>query len=475
MRAKSSLLIAALLIQAASGSADLITLNGDETSDHFAWTRYYFDVTQCGTLKFRVPMPDGSLECSWNTFVCWEPRIRVWADEVELTPDVDFWWMTYNEGYVNRGAWIYVPNPGRSYDQVDVELEDRQRISTNAGLLTYEIPWYTYDVTNYCRPTGWIDAGSPIVLSCLQEALGTYGGNPNLAPSAWGDVEAISLWMRNEMLAQENDWAERTASEVLASLEGDCMDLTVAFCALCRRRGIPARPCGGMALAIPNACGYEFPEDNLHIFAEYWDGTRGTWVALDPFFGTEFASVSIVWHAAAEDLDGGIIPRVWPDCGAVMYADIPCDSQQLGRTGSLWPRDPRPAPGGDLVALELSTLPFEPPGMMPPSDGSGYGSVAEEVCARGFDGSLALTSSPNPFSSCTHFSFEIPRFELVTLRIYDVRGRLVRMLFEEQCEGSRDVEWDGRDDHGELLAPGVYLVRFQSGGISATRKVLLLR
>ena len=82
---------------------------------------------------------------------------------------------------------------------------------------------------------------------------------------------------------------------------------------------------------------------------------------------------------------------------------------------------------------------------------------------------------PNPFSSRTTITLDLPRAGRVNLSIYDVTGRLMATLANEpKTAGRFDVVWDGRGPEG--LAPaGIYFVRMRSGDFSATRKLVLLR
>ncbi len=84
---------------------------------------------------------------------------------------------------------------------------------------------------------------------------------------------------------------------------------------------------------------------------------------------------------------------------------------------------------------------------------------------------------PSPTRAVTTIGFEVPVAGRVTLRIYDVAGRLVRELFEREYEGPARGEtvWDGRDDAGRPVAAGAYLYRLEVGERSATRKIMLLR
>ncbi|MCP4290948.1 MAG: T9SS type A sorting domain-containing protein [bacterium] len=62
---------------------------------------------------------------------------------------------------------------------------------------------------------------------------------------------------------------------------------------------------------------------------------------------------------------------------------------------------------------------------------------------------------PNPFNPSTNLGFHLPRELPVSLRIFDVSGRLVRELLSVRIEpqGHGQAHWDGRDDRGGL-APG---------------------
>ncbi|MEO8166665.1 MAG: CotH kinase family protein [bacterium] len=84
---------------------------------------------------------------------------------------------------------------------------------------------------------------------------------------------------------------------------------------------------------------------------------------------------------------------------------------------------------------------------------------------------------PNPFNPSTKISFSIPHHEAVTLAVYDVYGRLIRNLIANQTydQGTYNVQWDGRNDAGLVVASGVYFGRLTAGTFSATRKMNLLK
>lgn len=89
---------------------------------------------------------------------------------------------------------------------------------------------------------------------------------------------------------------------------------------------------------------------------------------------------------------------------------------------------------------------------------------------------------PNPFSSLTAISYSIPgsadgsQRSAVSLKIYDISGRLVCTLVNELQEAGRyEVSWDGRDDSGKLVPSGVYFCKLKAGKFTAIKKLILLR
>jgi hypothetical protein len=83
---------------------------------------------------------------------------------------------------------------------------------------------------------------------------------------------------------------------------------------------------------------------------------------------------------------------------------------------------------------------------------------------------------PNPFNPTTVIRFTVPEDGIVSLRIYDVAGRLVRTLANEKRQANHyEIQWDGRDERGQRVASGVYFYRLVAGKHSATKKMLLLK
>jgi len=86
---------------------------------------------------------------------------------------------------------------------------------------------------------------------------------------------------------------------------------------------------------------------------------------------------------------------------------------------------------------------------------------------------LLTGNAPNPFRSSTLISFSTTKEGDARLRIYDVEGRLVNTLIEGPLPpGSHAVRWNGEDDAGRRVPPGVYFYRLQGDDGSACRKLV---
>jgi len=108
--------------------------------------------------------------------------------------------------------------------------------------------------------------------------------------------------------------------------------------------------------------------------------------------------------------------------------------------------------------------------------GSGESSVLASQLPKTFSVSQ---NYPNPFNPSTTIQYDIPQGESPTpvdINIYDLRGRLVRKLVDEdKTPGRYQVHWDGRNDRGQKVSSGVYLYRIEAGDFISTRKMIMVR
>lgn len=83
-----------------------------------------------------------------------------------------------------------------------------------------------------------------------------------------------------------------------------------------------------------------------------------------------------------------------------------------------------------------------------------------------------------PISSTVQPSIRVHSEEemLAQLLLYDVTGRVVRTLFAAEMQaGVTTIRFNGRDDQGNPLPSGTYLVRLTTGGISLSKKLIVIR
>jgi len=89
---------------------------------------------------------------------------------------------------------------------------------------------------------------------------------------------------------------------------------------------------------------------------------------------------------------------------------------------------------------------------------------------------LSVDNHPNPFTGNTTLKIGLPSRSDVTLEVFDVAGRRVRLEdLHAQSAGWQSVSFDGRDDAGRPLASGVYFYRVHAAGTSVTHKMILVR
>jgi len=86
-------------------------------------------------------------------------------------------------------------------------------------------------------------------------------------------------------------------------------------------------------------------------------------------------------------------------------------------------------------------------------------------------------NAPNPFNPATVIKYDLPQSSRVSLKIFDVAGRLVRQLRtgEHEEAGAHQAIWNGRDDGGRTMASGTYFYKLDAGTYSATKRMLLIK
>jgi hypothetical protein len=88
-----------------------------------------------------------------------------------------------------------------------------------------------------------------------------------------------------------------------------------------------------------------------------------------------------------------------------------------------------------------------------------------------------IGNSPNPFNPETVISFALSDQAPVTLRIYNLRGEVVRTLCNNQVftAGNHSVTWNGTDDRHQSVSSGVYISEMRSRRFTSVKKMIMLK
>lgn len=83
---------------------------------------------------------------------------------------------------------------------------------------------------------------------------------------------------------------------------------------------------------------------------------------------------------------------------------------------------------------------------------------------------------PNPFNPTTKIAFDLPKASHVSLVIYDVLGREVAEITNQNYPpGYNEITWNGLNRNGEQVSSGVYFYRISTGRWSAVKKMMMLK
>ena len=78
---------------------------------------------------------------------------------------------------------------------------------------------------------------------------------------------------------------------------------------------------------------------------------------------------------------------------------------------------------------------------------------------------------PNPFNPTTNIKFEIPQSDLINLSVYDLNGKLIEEIVNENISaGTYEVKFSGKN-----LSSGIYFYRLKSSNSVLTNKMILLK
>ena len=102
--------------------------------------------------------------------------------------------------------------------------------------------------------------------------------------------------------------------------------------------------------------------------------------------------------------------------------------------------------------------------------------AVDDGAGKNPSGFILYQNHPNPFNQQTTIPFSLERQSHIHLRIFDARGALVAVLAKAaHTPGRHEVQWDGRDQNGQVMPSGVYFYQLQTKEYSQTHKLLLVR
>ena len=87
---------------------------------------------------------------------------------------------------------------------------------------------------------------------------------------------------------------------------------------------------------------------------------------------------------------------------------------------------------------------------------------------------------PNPFRTSTTISFQFSneqnqQYEQKTVSIYNIKGQKVKQLGIKNYElGINKIIWNGKDESGHFVEPGIYFYKLSEGNEQTVKKMLLI-
>ncbi len=172
------------------------------------------------------------------------------------------------------------------------------------------------------------------------------------------------------------------------------------------------------------------------------------------------------------DTDGNAEPNYILDFGRPDYdpgngATRPEDGDEVFIVGGMFDCDRVPFPV--IVVYEINGMFWRQPG-----DTVGLGaplSVTDPVPLEVPATHLTASNYPNPFNPVTTIEYSIPAASLVTIRVFDLLGREVELLFDGfQSSGTYRLQWNAGDN-----ATGIYFYEVRAGGQSFIQRMLLMK
>jgi hypothetical protein len=354
------------------------------------------------------------------------------------------------------------------------------------------------------------EKGSPFVAVVIFSASGPNGPLASSAEFYEGAISGDSLWSGSKSTISPHQVArellEADNAEIIADGAGDEI-LSVGAAAgdivLAHRIGTPFEIVAGGRIELEWAI--VFGRDRAALMRNI-SRARETWEGVALPEGGAVRWIVPARRAARVRAEAALTP-VWVQGEKVPAVAVDLPALEIEEVE--WLRvagkqtDEFETVGGRIVITvdeeTISSGPFAIDGQL--TDGTIFRARVEEDELRRYAGESELQPGrlpddslrlfPNPFvdelsidvlvhdpSTYTQIgASQAARSGISSVSVYDVKGRLVRTILAEEVlhPGEHVLGWDGTDEAGTKVSPGVYYCRLQIGERSLTRRVILLR
>jgi hypothetical protein len=89
---------------------------------------------------------------------------------------------------------------------------------------------------------------------------------------------------------------------------------------------------------------------------------------------------------------------------------------------------------------------------------------------------IRLNVVPNPLSNSTTISFTLSHLQKVFIGIYDMTGRLIKTLANSELQqGTHQLVWNAKDEGGNAVVSGMYILKMQAGSYLETKKLIVAK
>jgi len=233
-------------------------------------------------------------------------------------------------------------------------------------------------------------------------------------------------------------------------------------------------------------CLAKFTKDGDHEWSRSFGSTggleRASALAIDNLGNIALTGMvgGVVDFGGGPLPSGGVAPDVF--LAGFNTAGMHVDSQTFGDGGSQTGYGVDTGPGGSvgLTGYMWNTADFGGGTLTSAGSSDVFLAKFKKMYVGVEDGPLEsamfVRAHPNPFGESVSIAYSLPVGGRVTMRVYDVAGRLVDTLVDESKDaGDYEVRWDAGGRHLASVASGIYFVHLECGGVARAEKVVALR